>query len=221
MNSYVLRFLIFVMALLYIFVIPDNPLYVKLFFKAIPILLIIYYAIRQSKRVAREVIHYLVVIGLIFSLVGDVTLQWFLIGLSAFLLGHILYVAGFLTKWRFSMPLSLAIIPIGLFGWWMGSNLLEALRENGEETLMVPVVVYITVISLMCFLAVMTRNKWAVLGGVLFVISDAILAWNMFIEPVAYEGIIVMGTYYAGQFFIAHSLYQFGVEGVPFTRRTD
>ena len=206
MNDHLLRVFIIVMALLYIFVIPNNPLYVKLFFKAIPIVLIIYYAIRQSKRVRPRVIHYLVVIGLIFSLVGDVTLQWFLIGLSAFLLGHILYVAGFLTKWRFSMVLSLAIIPISLFGWWMGSNLLGALRENGEELLTVPVFVYIVVISLMCFLAVMTRNKWAILGSVLFVMSDAILAWNMFIEPVANEGILVMGAYYAGQFFIAHSL---------------
>src|SRR5699024_7636966 len=164
MTYHFLRLSIFIMALIYIFVIQDNPLYVKLFFKAIPIVLIIYYAVLQSKRVKPAAIHYFIIIGLVFSLIGDVTLQWFLIGLSAFLLGHLCYVGGFLTKWRFSISLSFVIIPIGLFGWWMGSHLLEALRANEETGLVVPVLIYIVVISLMCFLAVMTRNRWTVLG---------------------------------------------------------
>lgn len=88
----------------------------------------------------------------------------------------------------------------------MGYHLLHALSDSGEQALKIPVIAYIAVIAIMCFLAVMTENKWAALGGVLFVISDAILAWNMFVRPLVYEGVFVMGTYYGGQFFIAHSL---------------
>ena len=39
-------------------------------------------------------------------------------------------------------------------------------------------------------------------GAVLFVISDYILAWNKFVEPVVMERYLIMVPYYLGQFLI-------------------
>lgn len=50
----------------------------------------------------------------------------------------------------------------------------------------------------------MTGNAAAIIGGVLFVISDSILSWNKF--NVAFSGPLIMLTYYAAQFCIANSI---------------
>lgn len=80
----------------YIAAAPDEPLALQLLFKAIPMVLIVLYAITLLPR-DRRPIHVLIPVGLGFSLVGDVTLHWFVVGLTAFLIAHLFYLAGFLT----------------------------------------------------------------------------------------------------------------------------
>ncbi|MEC5423925.1 lysoplasmalogenase [Virgibacillus sp. C22-A2] len=201
-----LPMLILVMSLLYIFIVPPEPFIFKLFFKLIPMTMIILYAVRQSPK-KKSLTHWLIIIGLFFSIIGDGTLHWFVVGLTAFLIGHLFYTVGFLTQWKFSMIRFGMILPIGVYGFYIGRELLASLNSTGNEGLMIPVLLYIITISLMAWSAIMTGNKWATLGSLLFVVSDSILAWNMFVAPVNFSGELIMITYYSAQFLIAHSLW--------------
>lgn len=154
--------------------------------------------------------HSLLLIGLFFSMIGDGTLHWFIVGLSAFLIGHLFYIAGFLKHYTFSLTRFSILIPLLLFSIFIGNRLVTSLKLDHNEGLIIPVIAYITVIAMMALLATMTENNWVAIGSILFVISDSILAWNKFISPIGYSGILVMTTYYSAQFFIAHSFKTIG-----------
>ncbi len=204
-HTKLLRMIILIMGIIYIFVIPNNPMEVKLLFKIIPMLLIIYYGL-QRLPIERHLTHYLILLGLGFSMIGDGTLHWFIIGLSAFLIGHLFYIGAFLRQFQWSGQRMLSVIPLLLFGLFIGYQLVESLRIDANDTLIIPVIIYILAIMTMCWLAIMTGNIWAIIGSVLFVISDSILAWNRFISVIDFADVLVMVTYYAAQFFIAHCL---------------
>lgn len=61
----------------------------------------------------------------------------------------------------------------------------------------------------MAWVAILTGNRWAAAGSLLFVASDTVLAWNMFVEAVPYSGVLIMTTYYGAQLLIARSLADF------------
>ena len=72
-----------------------------------------------------------------------------------------------------------------------------------------PVLVYGIVISFMFMLAMhmlfikkRIAGKWMVIGALLFVISDSILAINKFYQSFEMAGILIMVTYGLAQFFI-------------------
>ncbi|MDQ0268289.1 lysoplasmalogenase [Cytobacillus purgationiresistens] len=203
-----LPYLILMMGIIYIFVVPAQPQGVKILFKLIPMLLIIFYAYLIKPK-DKQKLSAILLLGLFFCMLGDGLLIWFVVGLTAFLIGHIFYTVGFFTQWKFSWPRALTIIPIAIYGFVMGSQLVEALQTNQQTALMIPVIVYIIAISLMFWSAVMSGNVAAMIGSGLFVISDSILAWNKFVEQIIYSGELIMITYYSAQFLIAYSLKNF------------
>lgn len=214
LKRFILPLLIFVSSVVYIFIIPDDPFLLKLFFKLIPMWLIITYGILHLRK-NRSKTSWIILTGLVFSMFGDGLLHWFLIGLSAFLIGHIFYIIGFFKEWQYSFIRVLSIIPIGIYSILIGNVLVGALSEKGNSTLLVPVILYIIVISLMAWSAIMSGNKWAMVGSILFVISDSILAWNRFVSDVPYSSVLIMTTYYTAQFLIAHSLQYFKKSSAP------
>jgi uncharacterized membrane protein YhhN len=193
------------MSLLYIFIIPDDPFAVKILFKLIPMWLILYYAFSQATR-KKSATHWLLLSGLTFCMFGDGLLVWFIVGLTAFLIGHLFYSAAFLSRWKFSLLRFLMIIPITLYGFIIGKEIINAILLDGNNALVLPVSFYIIVISLMAWSAIMTGNKWAIAGSILFVISDSILSWNMFVSDITHSGVLIMTTYYGAQFLIATSI---------------
>ncbi|MCM3128068.1 lysoplasmalogenase [Paenibacillus provencensis] len=209
-RKWFLPLLILMMSLLYIFFIPEDPFGVKLLFKLIPMGLIILYAYLQFPA-DRRPSHWLLLAGLLFCMLGDGLLPiWFVFGLGTFLVGHLFYLAAFLGLWRFSWVRLLSLIPIGIYAWFMGGKLAGDIGASAEFTgLVIPVMIYVTVISLMLWSAMMTGSVWAMIGSLLFVISDSILAWNMFIEDIPDAGVLIMTTYYAAQFMIARSIGSF------------
>ncbi|GFN32870.1 lysoplasmalogenase [Paenibacillus xylaniclasticus] len=205
MRTFGLPLLIVAMSILYITVIPDDPLAVKLLFKVIPMALIIVYAWSRLPK-NRQRFHWAAIIGLSFCMIGDATIEWFVVGLSAFLIGHLCYMTGFFQQWRYSAVRFAAIIPIALYSIYMAAQLVQALNEQGKTNLIIPVIAYITVIALMTWSAVMTGHRWAIIGSLLFMASDSILSWNMFIEEIAYSRAFIMTTYYAAQLCLAHNV---------------
>lgn len=200
-----LPMLIMLTGILYIFIIPSEPFHIKLIFKLIPMFLIIFYAFLQSPK-QKTVTHWLILVGLFLCMIGDGTLHWFVLGLTSFLIGHLFYIAGFATQFKFSWLRFSMIIPLILYGIFFATNMSKYLHLNGNEALILPVIFYIVAILFMALFALMTNNRWVITGSILFVISDSILAWNKFIEDVLFSGPLIMITYYSAQFFIAHSL---------------
>jgi alkenylglycerophosphocholine/alkenylglycerophosphoethanolamine hydrolase len=68
--------------------------------------------------------------------------------------------------------------------------------------LRIGVSIYAILICSMLYTALMQRSSLYALGAVLFVISDFILAWNKFVEPVPYRTILVIGTYLSAQWLL-------------------
>lgn len=159
------------------------------------------------------------VIGLIFSLAGDVFLmleeKWFVAGLASFLVGHIAYVVALqlapTSWWGMAVGLALVVISGALVGNRIVAGVARATRQQAKDaaeagagatsqpSMVPPVIAYMLVISAMVVSAYGTWAAWAIVGGTLFYISDATLAWNRFIEPRRWGPLTVMVTYHLGQ----------------------
>ncbi|MDM5225160.1 lysoplasmalogenase [Cytobacillus sp. NJ13] len=210
MKNLLIPILIGLMAFLYIFIVPPEPLAIKITFKLIPMALIIIYTFLKLPASPSPALR-LVVIGLFFCMLGDGFIAVsFVAGLGAFLVGHLFYLTGFLKMSRMTKLRLAAIIPIGFYSLIIGSQLIASLSEEENDALVIPVIAYMLVISLMALSAILTGNKRAIAGSILFVISDSILSWNMFVSDIVYSAVFIMTTYYSAQFLIASSLTALG-----------
>ncbi|HEX6032964.1 MAG TPA: lysoplasmalogenase [Anaerolineales bacterium] len=165
-------------------------------------------------------------LGVLLSLVGDVLLmfasdRFFLLGLAAFLLTHLFYIVGFreaaanISAWSLIWLAFIAINASRLI-----RRIVEVMRLHREDKLVLPVVIYGIVISIMLYAAMSTiyDQSWKTsaaffvsLGAILFVASDAILAWMRFVSPVKNGRVWNIALYYLGQIgIIAGVITQFG-----------
>ncbi|GGF87423.1 lysoplasmalogenase [Paenibacillus aceti] len=201
MYKKLLSLLILVMGLIYIFVSS------ALLFKLIPMWLILLYAYAHRTQLNKPYF-LLIFTGLFFCMLGDGLLIYFVVGLSAFLVGHLFYTAAFITSWRWSWLRFSSILPLLILAGIMGTQLFQAMQNTANEALIIPVMIYLLVILSMGWTSIMTGNVSSMLGSILFIISDSILAWDRFISDIAYAGVFIMLTYYTAQFLIARSLGQ-------------
>lgn len=209
MLTYALPLAILLMGVLYIVFIPAEPAVIKLLFKLIPMGLILLYAYLQHPA-GKTGTTRLLIAGLLFCMLGDgLLVYWFVPGLAAFLTGHLFYIAAFWGRRRLSRLRLASLLPIGAYSVFMGARLVDALKLGGDYALTAPVLAYILVISLMLWSSMLTGNRWAITGSLLFVVSDSILAWNKFVSEVPYSNALIMSTYYAAQFLIARSIARF------------
>lgn len=159
--------------------------------------------------------------GLALSLVGDVLLllpgqRFFLLGLTAFLLAHLCYLAG-LNPTPPPRPSPMLLVLVAGIGLALYRPIAAGLRSRGQTALLPPVAIYSVAISLMLFSAWATlfRPEWAplrqalVIGGAsLFFASDAMLAWNRFVAPFRAAELGVIVTYHLGQIALTASIAQ-------------
>lgn len=186
---------------------PDILIYI---FKPLTTILIIATALlaQAGKRSSYKRI---LLIGLLFCLVGDVLLMLpmdlFVPGLLSFLVGHLFYIVAFSSgrkKFEFNWVLPLLVVYAVAVYW---------LLLPGLGDMSVPVLVYIIIILSMLAQAYsqwrQEKKAWAVfalLGAVLFVLSDTILAINKFAIPFEANRWMSLSTYFSAQWFIAHSI---------------
>ena len=153
-------------------------------------------------------------LGLLFSLAGDVFLmlsdRWFILGLAAFLLAHLMYIAGFNIPLPDVSPvwsLGLAVV-LGLSAARLLRRIVDGLAAKGLRRLVGPVLLYGMIITLMLLSAMLTlfRAEWKVLtallvsaGAALFYFSDSFLAWDKFVVPIKNGRLLNMVTYHLGQ----------------------
>jgi uncharacterized membrane protein YhhN len=143
----------------------------------------------------------------------------FIFGLLAFLLGHICYILGLNVTPPYINLMGLILVVIlrywlaigtivllGIYLIWIYPKLAAGLKAKEKNGLKLPVLIYSLVISLMVYSAAVTWYRWstiaalsASLGAVLFFISDSMLAWDRFLNPLSHARLKVMVTYHLGQ----------------------
>lgn len=149
-----------------------------------------------------------VMAGLVFSTLGDIALMLpvdaFVIGLGAFLLAHLAYIAAFARR--------AAAIPVAwgaLLYAALAAGVLALLLPAVPAELRWPVIAYALVLAAMAATALGASSiagRRLALGGALFVLSDGLLAWNRFVEPLPLASLWVLASYWAAQWCIARSV---------------
>jgi len=165
--------------------------------------------------------------GLLFSSLGDYFLEldvpgeasapvsnFFVFGLVSFLIAHVLYSAAFWTGELHPSTVKIALPGFGT----LYAALMYLLIPRIESALVAPVAAYGLVISGMGLMAVnrsltrpSIRSSLAVGGALVFLLSDALLAFDKFhvvsfdaIAPVSAKQCVML-TYYLAQLAIALS----------------
>jgi uncharacterized membrane protein YhhN len=171
-----------------------------------PLLMIVVYTERQ-----RIPLYQWMLGGLLLSWAGDVLLQMkgmFIPGLISFLLAHICYISYFIQINKREKGLlqqqPLIGIPVLIYiviFLWLLYPFLDALK--------IPVTVYGITIGTMLLLSINTKEKVNHMasalffnGALQFVISDSILAVNLFAYNSMVLGLCVMTTYASAQYLL-------------------
>lgn len=186
---------------------PNNRLF-HYIFKPVTMLLLIGYLVTQG--LPDTTFSYAMFVGLAFSLLGDVFLmlpkERFMEGLGSFLVAHIAYLAAFyqlfepqVTYWWLALLVLIAIIFYKLLAGHLGP-------------LKIPVIVYISVIMSMVWMA--GELYWQsptyisltlFIGAVVFAFSDSSLAWNKFKQPFKGAQWAILTTYFFAQWMFAQA----------------
>ncbi|MFJ7934084.1 lysoplasmalogenase [Sporosarcina sp. NPDC096371] len=195
---------IIIMAAVYIFFIPPEPVGFKIFMKLIPMALIILLA-RTTRPLFSRTYKKIIIMGLFVCMIADGVIYWFLAGLVTFFIGHIFYILAFRHMQRKPMPIWAAILLL-LYGAGMAFWIAGSQFASGQIVLGIAIVAYIGIILTMGWMAIRTRMTLAIVGALLFMFSDSILAIDRFVYAIPYRDVLVMASYYAAQIFIAASI---------------
>lgn len=157
-----------------------------------------------------------IAIGLLFSLLGDLLLEWptdlFVFGLGAFLLAHLAYLVAYLSSTRRLAPGALLLATAASGG------MFALLASAGLGGLLLPVACYSLAIGCMLWRALARlaepalerRSAWlAAAGALLFVLSDSLIGINRFVMPFEGASFAILLSYWLGQLGIAASALSF------------
>jgi uncharacterized membrane protein YhhN len=207
-RSTVLLIIGLITAMLFMADVGKEVVWLRVILKVMPLTCLIGWVVAT----ARDGYARLILAGLIFSLAGDVLLEisddLFVPGLVAFLIGHLWYIVAFLRATRALNPIRLLI-----FAAWVIAAYLTLLPNLKDMAL--PVAAYVTVIGVMMWRASArvgaggrsTPDQWAALiGAILFGLSDTLLALDKFNAVLIGPGFTVIVLYWLGQSGIALSV---------------
>ena len=151
-----------------------------------------------------------VVVALAFSLAGDVFLMLpqdlFVPGLASFLVGHIAYVVALTRDGGSAGAVVVAALVTAVVLAVVARPILRAVWRGDDPALRVPVVLYMAAIGAMATTALATGRPLAIVGAALFVASDATIAWNRFVRPLAWAPLFIIVTYHLAQAGLVASL---------------
>lgn len=171
--------------------------------------------VRAGRRYAR-----FIALGLVLSALGDVLLELpgrFVLGLAAFLLAHLAYVAAFVSQTR--RPAWARALPFGAYA----ATLFTLLRP-GLGALTAPVIAYVVALTAMQWRAAACvgatargrRAEWIGLAGAfLFALSDSLIGLDRFHAPIAYVRYAIIVLYWLGQVGLAWSARPLGIADAP------
>lgn len=150
-----------------------------------------------------------ILLGLALSLAGDIFLMLpsdqFLPGLASFLCAHLLYIVAFGPVIWQGMDL-LVIGALAVVGMLLFKRFFGGIMRLGGRPMLGAVALYILVICAMVWRAAVSGHAVAAAGALLFLVSDALLGWNRFAQPLPWVDLGVMSTYFTAQYLLAISV---------------
>jgi uncharacterized membrane protein YhhN len=158
----------------------------------------------------------ILLVALTLSWIGDIILMfaykgdlYFIFGLVAFLLSHVVYILLFIKQLKTKNMDNKSVFRIGIGAIIAYLLLLLSILLPSLGDLKIPVIFYALVISTMLFFAFKGSLNWEhpaknyiLLGAIVFVSSDSILAFNKFYEPIFLSSFFIMATYIIAQYLI-------------------
>lgn len=166
----------------------------------------------------------LISFALIFSFLGDIFLIGegslnFILGIAAFLIAQVFYIAFFISIKSFSDKhiLFLFISLFIILCYLLGLNYLFWPEVN-EQHFVIPVLAYSVVLGLMLFTSINTIHAklpgktniyYFIPGAIIFVASDSMIGLNSFYLSTALPGFYIMIMYCIAQFLLVYGAVQF------------
>lgn len=164
----------------------------------------------------------IILVAFVASWAGDIFLMFngqgfFMAGMLSFMIAHISYSYLFNQIQPHSQKNVLIPLLLGAFVLHLGTDIMDVIRPNLGDLIM-PVYVYMIVITIMSVFAFKTMvvadtKYWGMhffgVGAIFFVISDMILAVNIFAFKESFLGIWVMATYGIAQYLIAKGFHSY------------
>lgn len=154
--------------------------------------------------------HQIVAMGLLLSSVGDVCFVWkqYLPGASFFGLALAAYTMAF-SKDGNSSPILLKCILLSIA---VVSSLI-LLPTCGSPVIAAGVIVYIALLALTSYFAMRRHidmgtvaSLYGLCGGALFIASDFLVGYYLFVSPFPHMDLCIMATYYAAQYCFTMSV---------------
>nr|WP_139242049.1 lysoplasmalogenase [Aquimarina spongiae] len=151
--------------------------------------------------------------GLILSLAGDIFLLFqgqlfFILGLVMFLFAHIFYILLFVKDIAFGQKSKLFLVLTTVYGFG-----LFFLLYSNLKAMLIPVIVYMIVILGMANTSYFRSQEvgkksylFVLMGALVFMLSDSLLAVNMFYTSLPYSHIWIMSTYALAQLLIVYGI---------------
>lgn len=172
----------------------------------------------QNLRLGRSEVWPFILAGLCCGLAGDVFLlqksRYFKQGIIAFLLGHLLYIAGFSRVGPFSLPAAQVLLPLALYAAIYLGLLFKLLLPRHIKHLPIALAYALSILA-MSFCACIADFQLHAQGllslffpaALLFTVSDGILAYRVFGRYTRLADSLVLITYYCAQGLIVLSLF--------------
>ncbi|MVM41428.1 lysoplasmalogenase [Spirosoma sp. HMF3257] len=179
--------------------------------------LLFWYSWKQYRTIGYKSPARWLMIGMVFALLGDVflmirELDLFAPGLGAFLVMQLCYSRAFwlsrqqhqaaTNRWTWSYALPF-VVYLGIFL----AVLHPTFSQNPAlKPLWWPVVLYAICLNTMGFLATQRQGlqgyRWVMIGALLFILSDSLIAIDKFLMPISGSTWLVMSTYATAQYLI-------------------
>jgi uncharacterized membrane protein YhhN len=146
----------------------------------------------------------LIAFGLLIAAMADAIIEFsFLGGLGTFLIAHLFYIAAF--SWVEPRGRVLRLLPVAV---WAAIALPILVGHAGP--LRIPVLVYGLVIFCMIWRAAAAtlslgwnKGTLGLAGAILFGLSDTLIGYSRFVEPVPGARVLILVAYWLGQALIA------------------
>jgi len=140
------------------------------------------------------------VVALVFCLFGDVFLMLpgnlFVPGLASFAVAQVMFAVGFAVgetsgvRWLVAAVIAVPVASL------LARRFVGAIRRSGHTELVVPVSVYVMVITTMAVAAVASGSWVSVAGAAIFLLSDALIAETRFVKARPWQPVGIMVTYH-------------------------